>query len=151
MVCISPSSFTSSATSNYKELEYCNRFDQSIVRQRLGKQVRTHAPHINMVEVLSVWSAPCNSTSTVFSVRSAVRLYNGSLFTAEMRYLSTDQYKVKTRETGDRLAIELENWVEFWIISSPRCLNKKWQKDFVMILSDSSCVGICCQETTSGN
>jgi hypothetical protein len=31
-------------------------------------------------------------------------------------YLSTNQYKVKTRETGDRLAIELENWVEFWRI-----------------------------------
>jgi hypothetical protein len=49
-----------------------------------------------------------------------------------------------TERTG-----RLENWIEFWSVGSPRWLNKKWQEDFIVIWSDSSCVKICCQETNS--
>jgi hypothetical protein len=38
---------------------YCNGFDQSIARQRLSKHVPKHVPCNNMVEMFSMWSAPC--------------------------------------------------------------------------------------------
>jgi hypothetical protein len=45
----------------------------------------------------------------------------------------------------------LENWVVFWRVGSPRRLNKKWQENFAVIWSDSSCVEIRCQDTISGD
>jgi hypothetical protein len=50
----------------------------------------------------------------------------------------------ESRTTKDR-ELELENWVGI-----PRWLKKKWQEDFIMIWSDSSCVEIRCQVMTSG-
>ena len=43
----------------------------------------------------------------------------------------------------------LEKWVKFWKVGMPRCLNKKWQEHFLAIQSDSPCVKIRCQDTTS--
>jgi hypothetical protein len=45
--------------------------------------------------------------------------------------------------------LKLKNLVEFWRVGSPRWLKKKWQEDFIIIWSDSSCVEIRCQETNS--
>jgi hypothetical protein len=35
--------------------------------------------------------------------------------------------------------LELDNWVEFWRVGSPRWLDKKWQEYFTVIWSESSC------------
>jgi hypothetical protein len=66
----------------------------------------------------------------MFSMGSDARLYNESVFAAET---------------------ELENWVEFWRVRSPRRLNKKWQEDFLVIGHLSFYVEIRCQDMTSGD
>jgi hypothetical protein len=91
-------------------------------------------------EVFSMRSAPHNSRRAVLSAWSMLCLYNWSLFVA----LMSTQSRIIKLEMG------LENQVKFWRVSTPRWLKKKWQEDFIVIWSDSSCVEICYQAVTSG-